>query len=200
MGKSKSKKNRSAPSQDECSEENQSEAPMEPTEEPAEVINEEHLPEEPEMTEDNSEEQNNNQDETPIDEDQSPQEDSNKVHFEKKAKKRKEKSNKFKSNQQASSEVHNPEKFHKQPKHIKFQQDNSAPQEKTFSGFGKKPRHSFTRIAVDPNKRYQTPASRESWGPNVKGKKFKKEKGKKKRCPNAGFKIDGSVNSTRFGK
>lgn len=62
----------------------------------------------------------------------------------------------------------------------------------------RKGKHSFKRIAVDPTKQYHTPESRESWGHNVKGKKFKKEKGKKKRCPNAGHRIDGSVNSIKF--
>lgn len=56
----------------------------------------------------------------------------------------------------------------------------------------------YSRVSVDPSKRYQTPESRESWGPNVKGKKFRKEKGKKKRCGNAGIRIDGSVKSTRL--
>lgn len=63
----------------------------------------------------------------------------------------------------------------------------------------KKPkRQTFTRIAVDPSRKYNTPESRESWGPNVKGKKFRKEKGKKKRCPSAGLRIDGSIKSIRL--
>lgn len=62
----------------------------------------------------------------------------------------------------------------------------------------KKGKHSFKRIAVDPSKQYYTPESRESWGPNVKGKKFKKEKGKKKRCPGMGLRIDGEVKSIKF--
>lgn len=62
----------------------------------------------------------------------------------------------------------------------------------------KKSKQGFTRVAVDPSKRYFQPESRESWGPNVKGKKFRKEKGKKKRCPNAGVRIDGSVKSFRL--
>lgn len=56
----------------------------------------------------------------------------------------------------------------------------------------------YARVNVDPTKKYKTPESRESWGPNVKGKKFRKEKGKKKRCPNAGVRIDGSVKSVRL--
>lgn len=62
----------------------------------------------------------------------------------------------------------------------------------------KKSKQVFSRVSVDPSKRYQTHESRESWGPNVKGKKFRKEKGKKKRCGNAGIRIDGSVKSTRL--
>lgn len=56
----------------------------------------------------------------------------------------------------------------------------------------------FSRIALDPSKAYSTPESREAWGKNVKGKVFRKEKGKKKRCPAAGIRIDGAVNSIRF--
>lgn len=56
----------------------------------------------------------------------------------------------------------------------------------------------YTRIKVDPTRRYHQPEERESWGPNVKGKKFKKEKGKKKRCPNSNLRIDGSVKSIRL--
>lgn len=56
----------------------------------------------------------------------------------------------------------------------------------------------YSRVSVDPTRTYRTPDSRESWGPNVKGKKFRKEKGKKKRCPNAGVRIDGSVKSVRL--
>lgn len=62
----------------------------------------------------------------------------------------------------------------------------------------KKLKSNYTRVQVDPSKKYTTPDSRESWGPNVKGKKFRKEKGKKKRCPNAGVRIDGSVKSIRL--
>lgn len=56
----------------------------------------------------------------------------------------------------------------------------------------------FSRVRVDPSRNYRQPDERESWGPNVKGKKFRKEKGKKKRCPNAGVRIDGSVKSVRL--
>lgn len=62
----------------------------------------------------------------------------------------------------------------------------------------KKPKPVFTRVSVDPTRHYRTHESRESWGPNVKGKKFRKEKGKKKRCPNAGVRIDGAVKSIRL--
>lgn len=62
----------------------------------------------------------------------------------------------------------------------------------------KKLKSKFTRVSVDPTRKYHVPDSRESWGPNVKGKKFRKEKGKKKRCPNAGLRIDGSVKSKRL--
>lgn len=62
----------------------------------------------------------------------------------------------------------------------------------------KKIKQVYARVNVDPSKQYRTPESRESWGPNVKGKKFRKEKGKKKRCPNAGVRIDGAVNSIRL--
>lgn len=62
----------------------------------------------------------------------------------------------------------------------------------------KKFKPAFRRISVDPARKYQQPEERESWGPNVKGKKFRKEKGKKKRCPNAGVRIDGSVKSIRL--
>lgn len=62
----------------------------------------------------------------------------------------------------------------------------------------KKIRPVFTRVSVDPSRHYRTHESRESWGPNVKGKKFRKEKGKKKRCPNAGVRIDGAVKSIRL--
>lgn len=62
----------------------------------------------------------------------------------------------------------------------------------------KKMKPNYTRVQIDPSKKYSTPESRESWGPNVKGKKFRKEKGKKKRCPNAGVVIDGAVKSIRL--
>lgn len=62
----------------------------------------------------------------------------------------------------------------------------------------KKPKKTFSRIQFDPTKNYSTPGARESWGQNVKGKVFRKEKGKKKRCPAANIKIDGSVRSTKF--
>lgn len=62
----------------------------------------------------------------------------------------------------------------------------------------KKMKAAFARVQVDPSKRYKQPESRESWGPNVKGKKFRKEKGKKKRCGNAGVRIDGAVKSIRL--
>lgn len=72
--------------------------------------------------------------------------------------------------------------------------------ERSFDGGHrqKKFKQVYQRVAVDPSRKYHTPESRESWGPNVKGKKFRKEKGKKKRCPNAGVRIDGAVKSIRF--
>lgn len=62
----------------------------------------------------------------------------------------------------------------------------------------KKFKPAYARVSVDPTRHYRTPESRESWGPNVKGKKFRKEKGKKKRCQNSGCRIDGAVKSTRL--
>ena len=62
----------------------------------------------------------------------------------------------------------------------------------------KKVKKVYSRVNIDPTKNYSTPESRESWGPNVKGKKFRKEKGKKKRTAAAGVKIDGAVKSIRF--
>lgn len=62
----------------------------------------------------------------------------------------------------------------------------------------KKKRKVFTRVEVDPTKQYKHHESRDSWGANVNGKKFRKEKGKKKRCPNSGLIIDGAVRSTRL--
>lgn len=79
------------------------------------------------------------------------------------------------------------------------QQDKPSNVDDTFvERRPKKFKQVFSRVSVDPSKRYQTHESRESWGPNVKGKKFRKEKGKKKRCGNAGIRIDGSVKSTRL--
>jgi len=72
------------------------------------------------------------------------------------------------------------------------------PVEKTKERERRQFKQSYSRVDVDPGRRYNTPQSRESWGPNVKGKKFRKEKGKKKRCGNAGIRIDGSVNSVRL--
>lgn len=71
-------------------------------------------------------------------------------------------------------------------------------EQQNLSDHPKKFKSKFTRVSVDPNRKYYVPDSRESWGPNVKGKKFRKEKGKKKRCPNAGLRIDGSVKSKRL--
>lgn len=65
-------------------------------------------------------------------------------------------------------------------------------------GFRNKNKTTFKRIDVDPSKRYHTPEAREQWGPNVKGKKFRKEKGKKKRSQASGAVIDGSVKSVRL--
>lgn len=62
----------------------------------------------------------------------------------------------------------------------------------------KKIKQVYQRVNVDPTRRYQVHEQRESWGPNVKGRKFRKEKGKKKRCPNAGVRIDGTVKSVRL--
>ena len=56
----------------------------------------------------------------------------------------------------------------------------------------------YTRIQ---NTTYNGPAKsqdREWWGNNVKGKKFRKEKGKKKRSQHSGVKIDGAVKSFRL--
>lgn len=79
------------------------------------------------------------------------------------------------------------------------QQDQDKPVEDTFvERRPKKIKTAYSRVNVDPSRKYQTHESRESWGPNVKGKKFRKEKGKKKRCGNAGIRIDGSVKSTRL--
>lgn len=93
-----------------------------------------------------------------------------------------------------SSQVE-PAKEHSQTNNSSWQQSNHR---QTPPAKYQNKRHSFTRIAVDPSKRYYQPEERESWGPNVKGKKFRKEKGKKKRCPNAGQRIDGEVRSIRF--
>lgn len=37
-----------------------------------------------------------------------------------------------------------------------------------------------------------------AYGQKVQGKKFRKEKGKKKRCPNSGARIDGAIKSIRL--
>lgn len=76
--------------------------------------------------------------------------------------------------------------------------ETNKPTQKFVEHVYKKPKPVFTRVSVDPTRHYRTHESRESWGPNVKGKKFRKEKGKKKRCPNAGVRIDGAVKSIRL--
>lgn len=90
---------------------------------------------------------------------------------------------------------------------VEDKHDTTELKDKTISNFQpsskehhsiKKAKTNFARVQIDPARKYTTPECRESWGPNVKGKKFRKEKGKKKRCPNAGVRIDGSVKSIRL--
>lgn len=88
-------------------------------------------------------------------------------------------------------------------KHIRFDDkstnSNNHTNEDQDRQFQNKPKkQTYKRIVVDPTRKYYQPEERESWGPNVKGKKFRKEKGKKKRCANTGAIIDGSVKSVRL--
>lgn len=47
--------------------------------------------------------------------------------------------------------------------------------------------------------KFEHPAD-QTFGKNVKGRKFRKEKGKKKKCGKTSVRIDGSVNSKRLDK